>query len=474
MKSLLVNVFWPAWEWGPLNRARTRYVNFSYSSSLTERDNGRFRDLMMDGRYGDLWKSRFTLRKIGETKITNDKTGWKLASSVGGVATGERGDRILLDDPHNVKEGESETVRTETVRWFREAMSNRLNDMDAGSITVIMQRVHAADVSGVIIGDGLGYEHLMIPMEYDERRALVNGAKVETSIGWSDPREHDGELAWPERFSPSVVSRLQNTLGSYAYAGQYQQSPVSRGGGIIKEEYWRLYPPDGEDFDDRGNPVVPLQYPPLDYVLVSVDTALTAKEENDWSACTVWGIYTDDKDRVKVLLIHSWQERLEFHDLVEKIILTGRGMEKRTRRNGDEYEVALGWKADAVLVENKANGLSVIQEMGRLCRGEEFSLKTFDPRKDGGGDIVARAHSVEAMFEAGLIEAPDREWANEVIENVAAVPKGAHDDLASSAFQALKWLRDRGLLLMRDEAEARLARQRSPKAMRPAGKPYDV
>lgn len=469
MKSLLVNVFHPAWEWGPRNLPGMRYVNFSYSSSLTERDNTRFRDLMMDPRYSGLWKDRFTLRKIGETKVTNDKTGWKLASSVGGVATGERGDRIILDDPHNVKEGESEVVRSETVRWFRESMSNRLNDMDTGSIVVIMQRVHDADVSGVIIGDGLGYEHLMIPMEFDQRRVCTTG------IGWEDPREYDGELAWKERFSGDVVERLKTTLGTYAFASQYQQAPTPRGGGIIKEHYWRLYPPDGEAFDERtGEPLAPLSYPPFDYVLVSVDTALTAKEENDWSACTCWGVYRNDNDMIRVLLIHAWQARLEFHDLVDRVILTGRGMDKKTRRDGSTYEVNLGWHADTVLIENKANGLSVVQEMARLCRGEEFSIKTFDPKRDGGGDIVARAHSVEAMFEAGLVEAPDRDWANLVIDEVAAVPKGAHDDLASSAFQALKWLRSRSILLMRSEREDQLTRELSPKAMRPMGKPYDV
>lgn len=474
MKSLLTNVFWPAWEWGPRNLPHMRYINFSYTGSLTERDNERFRDLMLDARFSGLWNDRFTLRKVGSVKVTNDKTGWKLASSVGGVATGERGNRILLDDAHNVKQGESQAVRTETVRWVREAMSNRLNDMKRDAIVAIGQRVHEDDAGRALMD--LGYDHLSIPMEYDMRRAYANGVdKFQTAIGWEDPRETEGELAWPERFPADIITGMKETSGTFAWSAQYQQSPAPRGGGIIKEHYWRLYPPDGEQFDDRtGEPIAPLSYPPFDYVLVSVDTALTAKEENDWSACTCWGVYRNDNDMIRVLLIHAWQARLEFHDLVERVILTGRGMDKKTRRDGTTYEVNLGWHADTVLIENKANGLSVVQEMARLCRGEEFSIKVFDPRRDGGGDIVARAHSVEAMFEAGLVEAPDRDWANLVIDEVAAVPKGAHDDLASSAFQALKWLRSRSILLMRDEREQQLARELSPKAMRPMGKPYDV
>ena len=100
MKSLLTNVFWPAWEWSAMEMPHTRYVTFSYAASLTERDNGRFRDLLISREFQELWGHKFVLRKIGETKVVNDKTGWKLASSVGGVGTGERGNRVLIDDPH--------------------------------------------------------------------------------------------------------------------------------------------------------------------------------------------------------------------------------------------------------------------------------------------------------------------------------------------------------------------------------------
>src|SRR5580658_1651982 len=114
MKSLLVDVFWPAWEWGPQELGHLRYVAFSYSSSLTERDNAKFRDLITSGEYKAMYGEAVTARKTGETKVTNTKQGWKLASSVSGVGTGERGDRVVLDDPHNVKESESDAVREET------------------------------------------------------------------------------------------------------------------------------------------------------------------------------------------------------------------------------------------------------------------------------------------------------------------------------------------------------------------------
>ena len=184
MKSLLTDVFWPAWEWGPMEMPHLRYVAFSYAAGLTERDNGKFRDLITSQKYQELWGDKFKTRKIGEVKITNDKTGSKLATSVGGIGTGERGDRIILDDPHNVKEGESEAVRGETVRWFRESLSNRLNSMEQSAIVVIMQRVHEADVSGTIIENGFAdYVHLMIPMEYDAGRHCTTPIWTDWQIG---------------------------------------------------------------------------------------------------------------------------------------------------------------------------------------------------------------------------------------------------------------------------------------------------
>jgi hypothetical protein len=163
MKSLLVDVFWPAWEWGPMNMPHMRYVAFSYSEGITTRDNNKMVRLVTSQAYRDLWGDRFTMAKLGETKIENDQTGFKLATSVGGRGTGERGDRVILDDPHNVIKVESQMEREKTVRFFRESMSNRLND-DTSAIIIIMQRLHEGDVSGDVLAREADYCHLMIPM----------------------------------------------------------------------------------------------------------------------------------------------------------------------------------------------------------------------------------------------------------------------------------------------------------------------
>lgn len=439
MKSLLTDVFWPAWEWSAMDKPHLRIVAFSYAAGLTERDNGKFRDLLMSAAFTELWGAKFKLNKIGEVKVTNDKTGSKLATSVGGIGTGERGDRIVVDDPHNVKEGESELVRTSTVTWFRESLSNRLNDMEKSAIVVIMQRVHEADVSGTIISEEFDdYCKLMIPMEFDPERRWV------TQIGWSDPRTEDGELAWPERFPQSVVDKLKLTVGLYAYAGQYQQSPVPRGGSILKPEYWRMW--EGE------------KYPPFDFVLASVDTAFTKAEHNDPSGFTVWGMFRDDQQRPRVMLMWAWAKRCTLHGkTLDK--LPNESKRAYDRRSMPEWGL-VEWiayscrrfKADMLLVENKASGIDVYNEMLRLYREDGWSVRKPNPTTDK----VARALSVEPSFAAGMIYAPDEDWADKVISECELLPKGAHDDLADSTTMAIKWLREQGLISHNFEVAAEL------------------
>jgi hypothetical protein len=169
MKSLLVNVFWPAWEWGPCDLPHMRYISFSYSDDITTRDNNKLARVVTSPSYRQLWGDRFTMTKTGERRLENSQTGFKLATSVGGVSTGERGDRILLDDPHNVIKAESDTERGKTVRFVRESMSNRLND-EMSAIVCIMQRLHETDVSGDILAREANYCHMLVPMCFDPLR----------------------------------------------------------------------------------------------------------------------------------------------------------------------------------------------------------------------------------------------------------------------------------------------------------------
>ena len=471
-KSLILNCFWPAWHWAVYG-AHSRFVAFSYASHLTTRDNEKFRDLMISRDYQEMYGGKFKLVKIGAEKVSSDKTGWKYASSVDGVGTGERGNFVVLDDPHNVKEAESETVRSETVRWFRESMQNRLNDLAEDAIIVIMQRVHESDVSGCIIESYPDYVHLCIPMEYDGRDIGPDGKKIETSIGWCDPRTEDGELAWPERYPAAVLTPFKSM--SFLYAGQYQQAPSPRGGGIIKREYWRIW--------DRAamaaNDIKPGLFPPFEFVLASFDGAFTEKKENDYSALTVWGVWVETSEESRfneqfgtprLMLMYAWHKRLTLHG---KTVLirpgeTNEEFEQRRKQGWGVVEHIAAdckrFKVDKLIIENKANGISVEQEMRRLFSREPWAVALHDP---GKLDKVARAYTVEHLWADGLVWRPDTDWGQMVEDELASLPRGAHDDLADSSVNAVMHLRRMQLAQRKDESHSAITEMLYPSAPPP-------
>ena len=236
-KSLITDVFWPAWEWGPRKMPFTRYVCAAYSEQLTLRDNRKCLALMQSPEYQSRWGDVFELDKNEQSKhkFANMSTGFKLATAVGGSATGERGDRVIIDDPHNVKDSESEAKRAEALYWFTEVMPSRVNS-EASAIVIIMQRVHEEDVSGLILDKKLGYEHLCVPMRFE----VDHPFKSDTCLNFVDPRTEDGELAWPELYPLTRIERDEKVMRSYggefAIAGQFQQRPAPRGGGMFQRD----------------------------------------------------------------------------------------------------------------------------------------------------------------------------------------------------------------------------------------------
>lgn len=448
-KSLLTDVFWPAWEWGPMNRPWYRYVCAAYSNHLTERDNMRCRNVVMSDRYQRLWAPRFRISNDQFTKVkfANDKTGWKLATSVGGIGVGERGDRFIIDDANNTMVMESEAIRSNVNMWFTEVVPDRLNNPSESAIVVIQQRLHEEDVSGVALSRNLGYTHLMVPMRYEPQRhcvTVLGKNHVGEDIIWEDPRVEEDDLAWPERFPTEVCDALEHAKGAYAWAGQYQQTPEPRGGAIIKRDWWQTWE------DDRGG------YPRCEFILASLDSAYTEKEENDPSAMTIWGIFRDEYGNPKAILLYAWEERLPISELVQKVI------EGCTRDNRHLALNAPRYRVDRLLIESKASGISVAQEIRRIVGfSGQFGVELINPTRQG--DKVARAHSVVHLFSEGMVYAPDREWADKVIDQCASFPKGSHDDLVDSTTMALRYLRDIGFVLRREEWEFDVEEQLSYK-----------
>lgn len=230
MKSLLVSVLWPAWEWGPRGLRSLRYLATAFNDGPVTRDTRKCRDLILSEWYRALWP-QVVLTRTAETSFANSATGTREGVPFGSL-TSQRGDRLIIDDPHSIKTAESEAQRDETTRLFREGALNRLNDQERSAIVVIMQRLHEKDLSGVIKSMRMGYVHLCLPMEFEPERRCV------TILGTVDPRQTDGELLDPVRFPRAVVEGFKADMGSFAYAGQYQQRPSPREGGLFKRAWF--------------------------------------------------------------------------------------------------------------------------------------------------------------------------------------------------------------------------------------------
>lgn len=234
MKSLEVSVAWPAFEWGPAGLPTMRYLTTSYSADYVKRDSRRMRDLVLSEWYQERWPVE--LVREGEVSFENSYKGFREGVPFARL-TGGRGHRVILDDPHSTESAESEAERITTQRIFLESVPTRLVEPSTSAIIVIMQRLHVEDVTGIAIARDLGYTHLMLPMEFEKDRRCITyfGGKT-----WQDPRMVEGELLFPERFPREVVERDKKAMGQVAVAGQFQQRPTIREGGMFKRTWWKI------------------------------------------------------------------------------------------------------------------------------------------------------------------------------------------------------------------------------------------
>jgi phage terminase large subunit-like protein len=440
-KSLLVSVLWPSWEWGPRGLTSYRYISSSFAESACVRDVRKMRMLVTSDWYQRHWP-HVELTRGGELSFENSMTGTRDGVAFSSL-TSRRGDRLILDDPHSVEKAESPNDREKATRRFRESAVNRLNDQARSAIVVVMQRLHEADISGVIMEYMPDYCLLVLPMEYESSR------HCETSIGFSDWRRSEGELLFPARWGRQEVENLKRDMDKFAWAGQYQQRPAPRGGG--------LFPYGGWEYWHRGIALTfgrnESQYPDMDVILGSLDPAYGEKQEADFSAFIVLGLWTNHRGVQQAMLMACWQKRLALNDLVEEVIKSCRKL-----------------KVDRLLIELKASGISVAQEISRLTRDEEFAVQRIDP---GNMDKVSRANALSHLWgeeqadgsvRKGVIWCPaqtqsngavwPRDWAELCMSQCASFPKGKFDDIVDALCQALKWCRDRGLLKKSTEVQA--------------------
>ncbi len=396
-KSISTAVVLPAWTW--VTQPSKKFLYASYSASLSIRDSTKCRRLIDSPWYQAHFGDKFQLSgdMNQKSRFENSENGIRLSTSVAGSLTGEGGDCIILDDINNVVEADSQKVRQGVIDWWDQAMQSRLNDPKTGAFIVIQQRVNEQDLTGHILANELGneWDHLVLPARYE----IGHPTPVRSSLGFTDPRTEEGELLWPERFGEKELSTLERGLGSYAAAGQLQQRPSPKGGGILKASWW--VPWEREEL------------PEVSYVIQSWDTAFETKESSSYSARTTWGVFKHQGYDCLIVL-DMWYDKVNYPEL-----------RKLAQEAYDD------WEPDAVLIEKKASGASLIADL----RMAGVPVLAYSPDRDK----VARAHASSALLEDGRIYYPKRKWAEDLISICASFPAAKNDDVVDTCTQA--WLR---------------------------------
>ena len=325
-----------------------------------------------------------------------NRVGEYFAIGVGGTVTGKGADLLIIDDPHSEQEAKLASTNPEifdqVYEWFTSGPRQRLQP--GGRIVVVQTRWSKRDLVG---------------------RILKASAEKEGNDDWEiiefPAILPSGNPLWPEFWSLKELEALKSELPIPKWNAQYQQHPTSEEGAIIKRDWWRRW--EGE------------RPPPCEYILTSWDTAFETKTRSDYSACTIWGVFYKDEnpDDPHIIMLDAFRGRWEFPELKQKVL-----------------GVMQEWNPDCTIIEKKASGAPLIYELRRMG----VPVEEFTPTR--GNDKNVRVNAVSDLFSSGKVWAPERRWADEVIEEVASFPFAEHDDFVDTCTQALLRFRRGGLV----------------------------
>ena len=401
-KSELASYLMPAWFLG--RNPRLKIIQATMNTELATRFGRKVRDLIDDPYYQEVFPET-DLKPDSQAagRWETSKGGEYFAAGVGAAMTGRGADLLIIDDPHSEQDALSSTAYDHAYEWYTSGPRQRLQP--GGAIIIVQTRWSKKDLTG---------------------RLLNEQAKDTMADQW-DVIEFpailpSGNPLWPEFWNKDELLGVKASLSPTKWNAQWQQNPTSEEVALIKRDWWRTW--EKEDI------------PPVSYILQSFDTAFSKRETSDYTAITTWGVFDPEEDGTEhIILLDAKKGRFNFPEL------KGEAME--------QYDY---WEPDMVLIEAKASGMPLADELLRI----NIPVTTYSPgrRKRGGGvDKTTRMHMVAPIFEAGRVWAPDKKFAEDVIEECAAFPNGEHDDLCDSMTMALIRFREGSLVVLEQEED---------------------
>jgi predicted phage terminase large subunit-like protein len=391
LKSICASVALPAFALG--HDSSRKFICVSYAQGLAEKHANDCRALMQSPMYRRVFTTRISPVKDTQQEFATTAGGYRYTTSVGGTLTGRGGNFIVLDDPMKPQDVYSDIARKHLIQWHSNTLLSRLDNKADDTIVVVMQRLHDDDFVAYLLDQG-GWTHLNLPAV----------AETEQRVQLGPQRWHlrkRGDVLHPEREPLSVLKELERSMGSMDYAAQYQQTPVAEGGNFIKRIWFPRY----------DQPPCPAAG---DRIIVSWDTALSAKELSSYSACVVIQVRGES-----AYVLDVFRDRLEYPELKRKVI----ELHRRWRPYTNSY---------ALLIEKMGSGMSLIQDLKR----EHIHAVAILPKEDK----VIRMNAQTARLQAGSVLLPrNAPWLDDFFQEVLAFPASRYSDQIDAFSQALNY-----------------------------------
>jgi predicted phage terminase large subunit-like protein len=389
LKSICVSVAWPAWILGHDPTKRILVASHSHTLGLKHSMDCRF-TISADWYHQVFPNTLLSKQHNQKGKFMTTSHGFRFSTSVGGSVTGEGGDILIIDDPHNPIYMYSTKMRNKVIDWFENTFSSRLNDRANGAIILVMQRLHENDLCGYLTRNHSNWEVLKLPAIFKDDIAI--------KLNEREWRVAAGEPLDTKRYGTGILKDLEQEIGVYNFAAQYLQSPIPKNAGMISAS------------DIRTESSIPQHF---GYYVLSWDTAIKTSDNADYSVCTVWGIRG-----LEYYLVHLFRKKVGYPEL-----------------KASTYSLIAKYAPRHILIEDKASGQSLIQDL--RAEGVHCIL----PQRPKFDKVTRFASVIELIQSGRIILQQNAPWYKEFIEEITTFPNGHNDDIVDSVSQFLHYAR---------------------------------